>query len=294
MVRLAPRANRWPPTFVVGAPRCGTTLVYLHLAGRFRFAWFPAAASRRARHPWAAARRALSREAWSASTRSEFGHASGELAPSDGWEILRRWFPEYGTITAANAAARLRELVTLVALFEELYGGPFLNKNNGNSVRIDALAAAFPGAHFVHVHRARPEAAASLTKARSHHGVALGEWWSAAPPAFAGRTFTSELEQVVATLVGIDHGIERSLVQLDPARWTSIAYEDFCAHPDRLVTWVRGAYRRHGVELAEDSAAAPASFAPSRLDDEERRRLEDLVSPLEARLAAELEDPSAG
>ena len=280
-LRLARLRNRWPPTFVVGAERSGTTLVCLHLAGRYRFGWIPLAAKRRAKHPLTATWRALGQSEWEPNLENRYGVGSGDLAPSDGWDSLRPWFREDGTA----ADPELRGFVNLVRGCERLFGAPFLNKNNANSVRVAALARAFPTALFVHVTRERSAAVASLVEARAKHGVALGQWWGAVPPDFAGRAFESELEQSLATHLGVELAARRALEALPPERWIELDYGDFCADPARLEAWLEAAHRAAGRPLERRAPEpGPARYEASRLPEGRRRELAALLAPLEERL----------
>jgi hypothetical protein len=282
LVETGRLANRFPPTFVIGAPRCGTTLVGLHLVHSFRFAYFPNVAKQHPRtpfvHTWLAVRR---RTAYEPSYQSAYGHVEGPLAPSDGWDILRRWFPIYRETPPPGPG--LRTLKNLVRRFEDLYGGPFLCKNNHNSTRIHALNALFPDCLFVAVRRGLPEAVHSLLEARERHGIALGQWWSAAPPEHLGRRFDSELRQAVVTIVGLERHAERELARCAPDRSTIVGYEEFCARPESLLEWLRGAYARRGIEL-EPRGVSPTSFRASRLPAGKRQALLRAIESLRASL----------
>jgi len=253
----------------------------------FRWAYFPNVAKRRRRTPYLSTRLALRREPpWEPGYENRYGHTEGDLAPSDGWDVLLRWFEGYREATAEQAPSA-RPLKTLVRRFEDLFGAPFLCKNNQNTMRIGALAALFPGAFFVHVHRALPEAAASLLEARHRHGVGLGKWWSAAPPQFLERAFADELEQVVATLWGLDRYAKEQLAQEAPGRYRTVAYESFCARPGELIDWLEQRYASEGVRLERRPGEPPAAFEVSRLPEERRAALEAEIAPIVARLESE-------
>jgi hypothetical protein len=257
-------------------------VVGLHLASTFHFSTFPNVAKQHPLAPYLHTRRALKQGSWEPSTDNRYGISEGPLAPSDGWDVLGRWFPIYREATAADVP-RLAGLKTLVRRFEDLYDAPFLLKNNHNCMCIGALAGLFPDARFVMVRRDLPEAVRSLGEARQRHGVALGRWWSAAPPQFLGRTFDTELEQVVATVWGLERYVEQHFAELDAARHTTISYEEFCADPGAVVDWVEG-----GQEGLRRRAGTPSdSFRASRVADEERAQLEARIAPIVARLASE-------
>lgn len=289
--RLEPR---FPPTFVIGAPRGGTTLVGLHLARAFRWSYFPNVAKRHRKTPFLATRRALaSGERWEPSYDNRYGQAEGDLAPSDGWDVLLRWFGGYREATAAEAPGA-RGLKTLVRRLEDLFDAPFLCKNNQNTMRIGALAALFDRALFVLVTRALPEAVASLLEARATHGVALNEWWSAAPPQYLERRFESELEQVVHTQVGLERYAREQLARAAPDRHLVLDYADFCARPGELLGWVEEAYRARGARLLASGAELPQRFDASRLEAGERAALERRMEPVLARLGADAPAASRG
>ncbi|HVS08744.1 MAG TPA: sulfotransferase [Planctomycetota bacterium] len=277
LVRTLRLENRFPPLFVVGAPRTGTTLALQVLAGGFRFAWFTNASNNRPLAPVWSAWRSLRAHPIEASFTSDYGRIEGPSAPSDGWRVLKRWFPLYDDSAPVQ---RLGELRTTVRLLERLFGAPFLLKNNHNSTRIDALAGLFGSALFVHVTRSLPEAAASLLEARARHRVPLGAWWSASPPAEHGRRFTSELEQVVRTLRGLDEHLRSSLTRLPRDRWLAIDYEALCAEPGRLLGWTARTYAASGVRL-EPRGEVPPSFRPSRLGPARRFEIERAIGELE-------------
>ena len=278
-VRWLMGAPRYPVTFVVGPPRCGTTVVGLHLLRARRFATIPNVAKAHPRWPTLATNRALAAGGRDFDYANHYGKAAGDLAPSDGWDLVERFFESYRE-ARADAAPAARGLIKLVAAFEALYQAPFLLKNNANSMRIGALEQLFPGCFWIHVRRAYPEAAASLLEARARHGVALGKWWSAAPPQFLGRSFADPLEQVAFTLVGLDRYLETELAPAHAqGRAKLVEYEEFCARPTDLVAWLDARYAATGMRLKPSGWALPERFDASKLPDAVRGPMERTLAP---------------
>ncbi len=297
-VRWLAGTPRYPVTFVVGPPRCGTTVVGLHLLRARRFATFPNVAKAHPRRPWLATRRALARSQGGPSREfdyaNRYGRAEGELAPSDGWDLVEGFFDSYRE-ARANAAPAARGLVKLVAAFEDLYQAPFLLKNNANSMRIGALEQLFPGCFWIHVRRAYPEAAASLLEARARHGVPLGKWWSAAAPQFLGRTFSDPLEQVAFTLLGLDRYLETELAPAKAqGRAKQVEYEEFCAQPAELVTWLDARYASVGIQPTPTGWPLPERFDASLLAPAARGPLERALASWIERARQELEPKGPG
>lgn len=262
VVAAARLENNYPPLFVVGAPRSGTTVIVQHVINSLVFAYFPNLAKQ---HPkacitygWWASRR----HRFEPSYDSAYGIIQGAGAPSDGWEIFHRWFPRY-ELDRPVREDRLHELRTIVRAFESIFGAPFANKNNANSVRIAHLHQLFPEARFIHVSRDMGDTVASVLKSREAHDVPAGEWWGVAPPQFQDRTFETDVERVVYQTWGVERSITESLGRVPGDHRVALRYEDFCARPDALLEWVLSTYADARVTLQRRNVSATPAFTAS-------------------------------
>lgn len=285
VVRLLRLENRFPPLFIVGAPRSGTTVVYQHVVHRFRTAYFPNL-SRRFPRACVSAAGVVRLSGESPPTHeSRFGEVEGAGAPSDGWEVFHRWFPRYD-YSVPIREARLHELRTIVRLLERVYEAPFVNKNNSNSVRIRTLRRLFPDALLMHVRRDLAATVDSILRGRRANRIPRDEWWGAPPPQFLDSTFDDELERVVAQVWGVRQRIRSDLEEIPEGQRTTVSYEGFCADPAGTTAWVREAYERHGVSLVEKNRGLPSGFrvreGERARDPAFRRRVEVIVERLEA------------
>lgn len=251
--------NRYPPLFIVGAPRSGTTVVARYLESRYRFAYLPNISKRHPRACVTLAAYARFFLSYEVGYGSEYGQAPGPGAPSDGWDVFHRWFPRYDH-SRPVAEGRLYELRNIVRMLEIIYGAPFLNKNNNNSTRIAQLARVFPDAFFLFVRRDVRDTVKSLLAARERHHVGLNEWWSAAPPQYWNRRFSSEVEQAVYGTRGVEDCVARSLAQIPAERWRAVHYEEFCEQPIRLAERVSGMYSWAGITLAPGALLSEPVF----------------------------------
>jgi hypothetical protein len=282
-LRLEPR---YPPLFVVGAPRSGTTVVMQHIINTYEFAYFPNLSKA---HPQACvffgwwARR---RHAFEPSYESRHGIIEGPLAPSDGWEILHRWFPRYDH-SQPVCEERLYELRNIVRMFEMIFDAPFANKNNANSVRIAELHALFPRAVFVRVQRDFHDTVFSVLRSRRDNAVPPDEWWGASPPQFHDRSFADEFERVVYQTWGIERFIEASLERVPGEQQITVPYAAFCDHPAALTEWVAQRYANAGVTLRTRPGETPQRFALARREFEGRAEREREMDALVARLEKE-------
>jgi len=277
--------NLYPPLFIVGAPRSGTTVVTQHIINTFDVGYFSNLSKA---HP-----KACVSYAWwarhchrfSPSYENRYGIIDGAHAPSDGWDIFHRWFPRYDHAKPVRVD-RLYELRNIVRMLEIIYDAPFANKNNANSTRIPYLDAVFPTALFVDVTRDIYDTVFSIMQGRRRNSIAHDQWWGAAPPQFQNHRFGSELERVVHQVWGVSRCIDGALQRIPSARWITVPYETFCEDPGRLLGWIGHRYASAGVSLRRRSGSAPVRFERRRHEFEERSTLEQEIDEIVKNLEA--------
>lgn len=284
-VRLLRLRNRYPPLFVVGAPRSGTTVVVQHIVNSLEFGYFPNLSKE---HPrscifWGALAKVCYR--FEPSYESRYGIIDGPMAPSDGWDIFHRWFPRYDHSQPVRSK-QLYELRNIIRMFEIVFGAPFINKNNANGPRIGWLSGLFPDALFVSVRRDFTDTVLSVLESRRRHGIGNGEWWGAAPPQFYDRVFKNDVEQVTYQVWGLDKCIEGSMQTLPPNQAFKIDYETFCERPNELIEWIYESYKRLDVELQRRGSPA-ASFTRSHPALPDREALVREIAGIRARVEGE-------
>ena len=251
--------NKYPPLFIVGPPRSGTTLIYLYLINKLQLGYFPNISKN---HPRACVSYAIIGKLfhrYRATYNNSFGIVEGAMSPSDGWEIFHRWFPRYD-YTKSVELDDLFELRNVVRLFESIFHAPFANKNNSNSVRIKYLSRLFPGAIFIHVMRDIESSVMSLLESRQKHNIKIDEWWGVPPPQFADMKFSKELKRAVCQIWGVNAFIQSSLSQLQAENWYSVSYEHFCERPQDLMEWLSSAYTNAGITLGSRSLSLGQGF----------------------------------
>ncbi|MCP5052727.1 MAG: sulfotransferase, partial [bacterium] len=182
--------NTYPPLFILGAPRSGTTVIYLYLTNYYRFAYFPNIAKK---YPYAV----IPSTWWGrkfyrykGTYENDYGIIPGLMAPGDGWDIFHRWFPRYDLSQPVNKDS-LHELKTLISRMERIFNAPFINKNNNNTPRIHELKELFPHALFIYITRDFRDTVLSIMEARKQNNVPDDEWWSTTAPNFYDASFAS-------------------------------------------------------------------------------------------------------
>lgn len=241
------RTRRWPDigpepqvTFIVGAPRSGTTLLYEAMASACDHAYIPNVMNLWYGAPLLAMRmerRWVRPRNWG--FQSLHGHVHGWLAPSEHAGLWRVHFPwarsdshrvEFTEISA-GARARLRAILRAMTAIAER---PLLVKCLYLSMCIPALAELLPKARFIHVQRQRLHAAQSLLHLRRARGGG-SRWLSVRPPGYRAQLNTSLPEQVAWQIHQCEVIVSRDLSALPSARSFCLDYEEFCARPRQVV-----------------------------------------------------------
>ncbi|MDZ7724808.1 MAG: sulfotransferase [candidate division KSB1 bacterium] len=259
---------KWPPVFIVGPPRSGTTLLYQLLMSAFHFSYIPNISNTWYMMPVTAARMGrLLCPSYSSSFSSVHGYEKGAMAPSEAGNIWNRWFPyekrEGFNYTPAHYLSKpaKNRIVTFVANVENMFNAPFLTKNVKMSVRIRPLLEMFPNALFVHMQRNPVHSAASLLNIRRKKGKS---WWSVMPKEYPEIKKMSELEQVCHQVYYTEMNIKRDLQKVENNRLHEVNYAKLCTNPVQKLEAIGKFLTGHDIPADADLTSIPESFPPSR------------------------------
>lgn len=261
------------PVFIIGAPRTGSTLLYQVLTSCWRTGYINnlMCSCPRAILSLATVSGALFASRGHSALQSYYGRTEGLNAPSECGELWYRWFardPLYAGRGALPSPA-LAELRATVAALEHVTAKPFLFKNLYCSLRVGALADAFPRALFIWCRRDELDCARSIVLGRVRVSGSADRWWSTKPPEYPQLCDLSVAEQIAGQIYYVEEHIRSDLADNYPGpHLFTVQYERFCADPtstlDALAAWLAA----HGLPVTARQTA-PASFAMASraLDD---------------------------
>jgi hypothetical protein len=271
----------YPPIFVVGAPRSGSTLLYQLLTDRFDVGYL---ANGHARHPGAPSlverRRGLirNRPAKLGDYHSAFGGTAGDLGPSECGPFWYRFFPRRPHYVSADefSAASRRQLRAAVGAFVAACGRPVVYKNLVNTARMEAIAAALPEALFIAIHRDLADNARSILDARMGVTGGYDDWWSVEPPGIERLRELPTHEQAVEQVRALDSLVAQVEESIGSDRVLHLSYEDLCANPHAELARIAAFVAEHGSKL-EERGEVPASFQPGEGDNPVTPELEEAL-----------------
>lgn len=257
------------PILILGAPRCGSTLVYQLLIQRFGFGYLSNLHCRLYGAPslveWPLRfARALGLRQRPTDYRSAFGRTAGLLGPSEcgifWYRFFRRHTPLSAPAEAPEAAAGLRAAVRSLGVAA---GRPLVFKNLYSSVRVRSLAELFPEALFVVCRRDEVANAESLLAARlASHGD-VERWFSVETPDIESLRDRPAHVQVVEQVRRIYARIADDRDGVGGDRFFELELEAVARDAHGELAKLERFFLRHGVALPS-RGAVPASFSTRR------------------------------
>ena len=253
------------PIFIVAPARSGSTLIYQAMARYFELCYFSNSMGRFPASPVCMARLLAPLGGCNPPDgfRSRRGLIEGGRGPSDGTKIWARWFrhsPQYipnGVLTPAQR----REVRTTIALFQEAFGVPFINKTQRNCGRILALAEIFPEAIFLRVHRdpfAMVRSRWQIYQSRDDEN----RLWQSYRPSNSETIITDDpIEHLCQQVLFTEAEIDRDRRKLGSRGFFDLSYEDFCRRPvdvlEEFANYYRGGAEEQQLRRRHD---IPSSF----------------------------------
>lgn len=224
--------------FIVGAPRTGSTLLYLLMIRRFKLSFFPNFVNDDFHE-----NPAVGMLMWlhiyhsplGITLENRYGHTVGPFQPSEGTRIFKKWFED------PAISQHLSDTLDFLAC---VLPAPLVIKNAWNCFRITRLAAEYPSAKFVWARRGLEAAAISDLSARYVTQGSPSRWTPVVPPNAEKLSVLPYAQQVVENQRSFEQEICHGLWDLDPSRWTEVWYEKLIEDNDEVL---RGIGERLGL-----------------------------------------------
>lgn len=256
----------FPPLFILGAPRSGSTLTYQVITQYFRVGYMTVPLAYvhglanlvcRLLRPW------FGRPA--AVFESSYGHVPGLLAPSEHAHFWYQWFPEDKELGHYHDPEMLNldaytELQRSLDSLAAILGRPWVFKNLYLSMSAGALSRVLPQARFLLVKRDPLMVYQSVLRGRECRAGA--GWWSVKPPHYREWLPLPLWQQVVRQVFYADAIPRRDLQRYAPGRFLEIEYSELCRDPYGCMQQLQNWLAPIGYEPYSDSAI-PREFTVS-------------------------------
>lgn len=254
----------YPPVFIIGVPRSGSTLLYKTLADRFEFAFINNLSANFYRTLYMGS--LLSKSLGISMPQGysiHYGALEGLGAPNECGAFWYRWFPRgldiytpKGVLSSDQHEEIRREILSVSALF----GAPMIFKNLFNSLRIGALVECFPEAIFIYCKRDPLQNALSLLRGRIERQGDKQAWWTLPPREVHDLMRQSYQWQVAGQVHYIERQIVRDIQSYGQERFLTINYEEFCGDVHGSLRQMESFLNRCGCHVKTQRTDIPVRF----------------------------------
>ncbi|MEP3561479.1 MAG: sulfotransferase [Marinobacter sp.] len=267
------------PTFIIGAPRTGSTILYQALTNAYQFAYIDNTACTWHRNLrfglW------LSQKKWGNTPHNNFkadhGNTSkfGGHAPSECGQFWYRWLPrdrhfiDHDEVTDRMVQEIREEVLGASGYLQR----PLLFKNLNAGQRLRLIKKAFPDAKIIFVRRDPRFVTRSILKARKKVGTPTNQWWSIMPSNVNDLLQLPEPEMCAAQVYYLERQIEEDLTLFPEDNIRAVHYQELGEELVRLLAEWCGVPERPGEQMPEFMHDDPTSLPP-----QEREELDKLVS----------------
>lgn len=277
----------YPPLFIIGAPRTGSTILYQCLTRALDLAYINNFMCGMYRSIFIAS--IISKyllPTFHQTYNSYQGRTRGWNGPSECGEFWYRWFPrerhfvDYGELSQERKTEIKNTVKTLTHYFDK----PIVFKNLNCGQRLRALYEIFPGALFVYCKREPLYTAQSLILQREKKFGNRNQWLSVKPKNYNRLLNLNYPEQIVKQIYYIQKQIEEDLTLFDPDQYIEVWYKEFCRSPNSIVTKVVKLLETNGIYVRIEGDVPTNELhysAEQKLDQKLFLRLKSIVDSLD-------------
>jgi len=288
---------KWPPLFLIGSPRSGTTLLMQLLSATGQFAIPTNLLSRFYYAPYIGAKiqrlltdknldykNELGDFGKQREFESQLGKTSGILSPSEFFHFWRRFLPNYDPqylSPTEEDQIDSRGLASGIASIEAVFQKPFAAKAIILQFNLLKLYGIFNNVIFVHVRRNLLYVMQSIYQARKDFYNTLDIWWSVKPKEFTELKHLDIYQQIAGQVYFTERALANGLAQIPDKNQLIVEYEEVCQSPSGFYTKLQDKYKENGYNLP-NNVNLPKTFLPSNRVRLPRAEINKLADAYEA------------
>jgi len=235
-----PSKVSYPPIFILGAPRSGSTLLVQAITEAFDIGYISNCHCKWYGAPALAEiffKPTLNRVP--TCFESQHGTTQGSYAPSECGQYWYRFFrrkPAYVSISDISIR-KLNRFHQSVSSLISAVGKPVAFKNLYAGLRLQPIVKTFPNALFIIIKRCEIDNGHSILEGRLKSLGNYDDWWSVEPPNIDELSSLPSYQQVIEQIRSIYKLIdeELSLCQVREEQVFRINYEEFCSNPNLAI-----------------------------------------------------------
>ena len=272
--------NKYPPVFIIGAPRSGTTLLYKVLIEKLNLGYISNLSARF--YPVPSVSTWLLKKLTNISHKKgyefKYGLMPGFGSPSEFGEFWYQWFPKGKNVYVAPLQTpinHLKQLRLAIGGLSFIYKGSVIFKNVYNSMRIAPICEAMHNARFLVCKRDYKETALSILNARKKITPDHRRWWSLPPKEIDSLIQLDYAEQIAGQIYYTYHQIDIDMLRYGKDKFLEINYEELCRDVPAEIEIIKYFLEKNGTAIGY-RGDVPKSFEVKKttnLSNKERKKI---------------------
>ena len=244
---------RYPPIFIIGAPRTGSTLIYQVITNHFDICYISnfSAAFFHSLYTGMILENSLLGKSPHNLFNSYYGMSGGLRGPNECGQFWYRWFPKERHFIAANDFKRdeLIEIRNIIGAITKKLSKPIIFKNLNNGQRLQAIHKILPESLFIFIRRDPVFTAQSILTGRYEFYRNQKKWLSVMPKNISELKKKHYTEQVVKQVYYLEKQIYEDL-KLFPAKQQIIMrYENFCKNTNEELKRLKYFFINNNIDV---------------------------------------------
>ena len=252
------------PIFIIGPPRCGSTLLYQALVHQFKFSYFQ---NRMKKYKYSICLYTERHIDPLKIYKSDFWNRQGNTrysnGPHEGGFFWRRFYPRniHDYIGEHSfSPIQVFEIINTIKFLENYFHAPFLSKNLEMGIRLKSIQQLFPGAVFIVMKRDPRSIASSLVSSRIAVNGRKEVWWSVRPREYEQLLNKPYHEQIAYQIISIYQAIYNDF-NAQSGTMIELFYEDLCENPMQSLTHLQYELENIHISLESKHLKLPEKFS---------------------------------
>ena len=261
---------KFPPIFIVGAPRSGSTLTIQLIVQALEMSYMTNRHAKYFGMPFVVEKFFNpTNNIYNISFTSNHGRTKGSHSPSEAGNWWYRFFrknPSYITLADANEND-MKKFRRSVSLMINAAQKPLIFKNMYETVRIQPIKKYIPESLFIFLERSEIDNGHSLLETRYKVHNDYNAWWSVEVPDCNDLKSCHPGKQVIEQIRGLNSIVHEDLVKMgvNQEEVFNILYEDLCENPEKVIANLQKFLEKNGTNVARRESKIPNNF-PRRTD----------------------------
>jgi LPS sulfotransferase NodH len=282
--------NKYPPVFIIGAPRSGTTLLYKVLIEKLNLSYMSNLSAHFYPIPivstWLFKK--LTNISYKREYEFEYGFIPGLASPSEFGEFWYQWFPRGKSVYVAPLQTpehHLKQLRQAIGGFSYINRASVIFKNVYHSMRTAPICEAMHNARFIVCKRDYIETALSILNARKKITPDHRKWWSLPPKEIDSLVKLDYAEQIAGQIYYTYQQIDTDMNCYGKEKFLEIKYEEFCQDTHGTIKIIKYFLEKNGFRI-EDKGDIPKYFRERKTKNLRKEDREKISSAIDSYLTA--------